>query len=174
MTFDQFGSAGFMINLCARLISQRMTIALSPLGVSTAYLPILFDLSSGGASTQRELAERVSIEQPTMARTLSRMERDGLITRVSDEGDRRRAVVALTDRAKTILPEVEAIATAINNKIVEGLGINDDELFIKLVSLAVENLRDGEAIAQAAEEAAAEVRAMNGPASSTIAPEHER
>ena len=48
--------------------------------------------------TQAQLARRVAIEQPTMVRTIDRMERDGLVTRTPDPNDRRASRITLTDR----------------------------------------------------------------------------
>jgi DNA-binding MarR family transcriptional regulator len=42
--------------------------------------------------------EQVSIDQSTMAHTLKRMERDGLVRRLPDPLDGRRAIIWLTDR----------------------------------------------------------------------------
>src|SRR5882724_11960371 len=48
--------------------------------VAAGYLPVCFAL----AATQTALASLAAIEQPTMAATLTRMERDGLIHRRPD------------------------------------------------------------------------------------------
>lgn len=140
MDFNKFDSAGYMINLCARLISQRMAEALGPLGVAPGQLPVLFTLSALGQSTQRELAELGSIEQPTMALTLRRMERDGLIERSEDPADRRRAIVQLTEHARKILPQIEAIAVTINNRATEEL-IGGQGNLLKQLEQVAENLK---------------------------------
>ena len=48
------------------------------------------------ALSQTALARWASVEQPTMANTLNRMERDGLIVRTPDPDDRRSALISLT------------------------------------------------------------------------------
>jgi DNA-binding MarR family transcriptional regulator len=60
-----------------------------------------------------------AVEQPTMANTLSRMERDGLVIRTPDPNDRRSAQVRLTplglERAEAAFRaaiEVNGIATS--------------------------------------------------------------
>lgn len=143
MDFSRFESAGYMINLCARLMTQRMAQALKPLGVAPAQLPVLFTLSARGESTQVELAERCAIEQPTMALTLRRMERDGLIERSPDPADRRRAIVRLTDHARGLLPEIESIADALNGVAtaeIAGGGLTE------LLARVADGLGDAEAV----------------------------
>ena len=56
--------------------------------------------------TQAELCRRINVEQPTMANTLERMERDGLVERKADDTDRRRALVFLTQKAKDVRAQV--------------------------------------------------------------------
>ncbi|MGC0239663.1 hypothetical protein [Arthrobacter sp. SD76] len=40
--FDRNQSAGYMFNLCARAFERRSAELLGPLGVTPAYLPVLF------------------------------------------------------------------------------------------------------------------------------------
>lgn len=144
--FSRFASTGYMLNLCARMLSNRMAEALAPLGVAPAQLPVLLTLSAIGQSTQRDLAVLGAIEQPTMALTLRRMERDGLIVREVDEEDRRRAIVRLTPHALDLVPRIEAIANAINERAMIGVDENEGAPFIDLVARVADNLRDVEGI----------------------------
>jgi MarR family transcriptional regulator, transcriptional regulator for hemolysin len=150
MNFDQFQSAGYMVNLCARLFSQRITEALSPYGVTTAYLPVLYTLDAQGEMSQGELAELISIEQPTMTRTLGRMERDGFIARAQDPANGRRILARLTEHGKAIAPRVEAIAMAINDDVMAELAIGTPE-FIQVLTALADELRDRGSIAEVVE-----------------------
>lgn len=69
-------------------------------------------------STQAELSRLVGIEQPTMAITLRRMERDGLIQRKPDPDHGRRSHVTLSAKGRKpsqVMPnaahDVEQLAT---------------------------------------------------------------
>lgn len=120
----QFGT-GYFVNRTARLMARWGDARLRPLGMGVAQLPVM-GLLWQGPSTQKELAQRIHIEQPTMAEMLSRMERSGLITRSPDTKDKRSSRVSLTDRASTLWPEAEAI-------LLEGAqialrGLSDDEV----------------------------------------------
>lgn len=63
--------------------------------------------------TQRELCERVRIQQPTMD-TLQRMERDALIRREPDPADGRRTRVVLTAQARDLEDHLVAAARDVN------------------------------------------------------------
>ena len=87
-------SAGYLVNWAARLFTRALERRLT--GSSAGSMPVFFALIDGRAQTQKELAHWAAVEQPTMANTLGRMERDGLIQRTPDPNDRRSALIQLT------------------------------------------------------------------------------
>lgn len=109
-------SAGYLTNWAARLFIRSIERRL--VGGSAGPMPVFFALLDGDALTQKELASVAAVEQPTMANTLQRMERDGLVARLPDPDDKRSARVSLTELGKTHA-EV-ALAAA---KVVNGIGL---------------------------------------------------
>ena len=105
-------SAGYLTNWAARLFARELERQLAPSGISPAYMPVMFALADGGALTQKELTRRAAVEQPTMAATLNRMERDAMIVRRPDPGDKRSALISLTPAA---LGKVSVIEQAVSN-----------------------------------------------------------
>lgn len=79
----------------ARLL-RALRERIESLGVVPGQFAQLLALYEQDGLTQAELCAHVEIERPTMARTLSRMQRDGLIDRVPDPADGRRSLVTLT------------------------------------------------------------------------------
>lgn len=100
MSFNKDDSAGFLANHLARLFARELQLRIKPLGLSTGTFPALLVLWESDGMTQRELIERLDIEQPTMANTLARMERDGLIDRRKDPADGRVQRIWLTAAAR--------------------------------------------------------------------------
>jgi DNA-binding MarR family transcriptional regulator len=90
--------------------------------------------------TQSELCEQVRIEQPTMARTLARMERDGLVRRVPDPTDGRRASVLLTDRARRLEGDLVDSARNVNRAATQGIGEEELATFMDLMGRIIDNL----------------------------------
>jgi DNA-binding MarR family transcriptional regulator len=107
-------SLGYQINRLARLFEQALRAQTASLGVVPGQFPALLALYVKDGLTQSELSRQVSVEQPTMANTLKRMERDGLIHRSVDPGDRRRAPVHLTERARALERPLTQAAREIN------------------------------------------------------------
>jgi len=115
MSYVRETSAGYLANWAARLFTRSLE---RRLGSGAGPMPIFFALQGGNAMTQKQLAELAAVEQPTMANTLNRMERDGLVVRRPDPNDRRSALISLTplglERAESafrIALEVNEIAT---------------------------------------------------------------
>lgn len=126
MTLRPEDSLGHQINHLARLFEHALRARIAPLGVVPGQFPALLALYAQDGLTQAELTRRVSIEQPTMANTLKRMERDGLITRTADSADARRARVHLTSHARTLEEPLTAAARDINAAAAQAL--EPDEL----------------------------------------------
>jgi DNA-binding MarR family transcriptional regulator len=140
--FERDRSAGYLTNWAARLFGRVIDHKLKPLGLSSGQLPVFFALSSGAALTQKALAKAAAIEQPTMAATLARMERDGLIERRADPRDGRSALIRLTPAALKKAPSVlEAVQTG-NEEALAGLENDERELFLKLLMTVVANLEN--------------------------------
>lgn len=91
---DDLNSVGYLTNLTARMFLRALERR-SPGGVAGP-MPVFLALHEGNALPQKELARIAVVEQPTMANTLDRMERDGLIVREPDPRDRRSSLIRLT------------------------------------------------------------------------------
>ncbi len=115
MTFDHDSSAGYIVNKAARLFARELEAGIRPLGIGLGVFPALLLLWQKDGQTQRDLVERLAVEQPTMAATLARMERDGLITRRRDDADARVQRIHLTARARALEKAATAAAARVND-----------------------------------------------------------
>lgn len=139
--FDRLRSAGYLANHMARLFAQRLHERIKPLGLAPAQFMTLLELWQRDGLTQRELVERLDVEQATMANTLARMERDGLIERRAHESDARARTVHLTRRARELRDPAQAAAREVNEAALAGLSKDERERFVRSMQRAVEGLR---------------------------------
>ena len=140
MQFVRERSSGYMTNWAARLFARAIDARLKPLGLSSAYMPVIFALAHGEALSQRVLTEAAAIEQPTMAATLARMERDGLVRKERDPNDRRSALYSLTPAGLEKTGLVRAAGHAVNAAAMEGLSEAEREAYLALLGKVVANL----------------------------------
>ncbi len=137
MRFERERSAGYMTNLTARLFARAIDRKLRGSGVAVGYLPIFFALGNGGALSQKALTELAAVEQPTMAATLSRMERDGLVTREPDPADRRSSLFALTPTAMEKTDFIRAAVAEINGLAASALSEEQMPLYLDMLKRIV-------------------------------------
>jgi DNA-binding MarR family transcriptional regulator len=141
MAIRRIDSLGYQIGLLNRLYDRCLQDALKDFGVAPGQFAPLVMLFEEDGLTQAELCRRINVEQPTMANTLERMERDGLIKRKADTDDRRRAHVFLTPRARDIQTQVMEAARAVSNRTVSKLTAGEQDEMFRLVARMVDNLK---------------------------------
>jgi DNA-binding MarR family transcriptional regulator len=151
MQFDRARSSGYMTNWAARLFARAIDLRLKPLGLSSAYMPVIFALAHGEALSQRALTQAAAIEQPTMAATLSRMERDGLIERKPDPSDGRSALVSLTPGATAKLPQLAVAVADVNAVAAAVLDAEEERQFMATLDKIIAALSEADRAAQALE-----------------------
>lgn len=140
-TLARKASLGYQVNHLARLMERALRERIEPLGVVPGQFAQLLALYETDGLTQAELCARVQIEQPTMANTLARMERDGLVTRAPDPDDRRRALVLLTPKARDLEAELVSAAQAVNAVATHGLDEPDVASFMATLAAVIDNLQ---------------------------------
>ncbi|SKA96993.1 DNA-binding transcriptional regulator, MarR family [Paucidesulfovibrio gracilis DSM 16080] len=143
--FDRLHSPGYWSNLLARRFFVRLSHQLQQMGLCAGQFGPLVWLWERDGRTQAELCRCLSVDQSTMARTLTRMERDGLIRREPDPEDRRRALVHLTDKARDLEERALDVAHNVNREAFFGLSREEAELFFRLARRMIANLNNLEA-----------------------------
>ncbi|WP_067537598.1 MarR family winged helix-turn-helix transcriptional regulator [Nocardia crassostreae] len=142
---DRATSLGYVVNHLARLMEQALRDRIAEYGVVPGQFAQLLALYEQEGVTQNELCEKVRIDQSTMAHTLKRMERDGLIRRTADPDDGRRALIYLTERARKLHAPLATAAAEINGIATAGLAQNQGEQFLRMLRRAIDNLEGARA-----------------------------
>ncbi len=137
MTFQKERSAGFLANQMARLFAKGLQQRIRPLGLAPAQFMTLLALWDEDGLTQSELVRRLDVEQATMANTLTRMERDGLIERRTRPDDGRSQSVHLTPRAVELRDSATAAARAQNEAALAGFSVEERQTFLALMRRAI-------------------------------------
>src|SRR3569623_3041942 len=128
---DTLGSIGYLTNLAGRLLVRALERRLE--GGFAGPLPVFLALNDGAALPQKELARLAAVEQPTMANTLARMERDGLVSREPDPNDRRSTLLRLTRLGKTRADAALLAAGQVNTLAFSALKPAERPVFIDML-----------------------------------------
>ena len=123
---DQHGFAMQVAQL-SRAWRSELDRRLVGLGLSQARWLVLLHLARfSEMPTQRELAQSIGVEGPTLARLLDSIESQGLVTRVAVPEDRRAKKIALQPDAQPLIEKIEAISTQLRHEVFAG--IDEDDL----------------------------------------------
>ena len=127
----------------ARLFAAHLQNAIKPLGLAPAQFMTLLELWAENGLTQKQLVDRLDVEQATMANTIRRMERDGLILRKPHPEDRRAQIICLTDLAVSLEVKSKKMAGQVNAKALENL--TDPKAFLSQMTQVIANLQNKQA-----------------------------
>jgi DNA-binding MarR family transcriptional regulator len=134
------GSLGYQVNHLSRLLAHALRARVQSFGVVPGQFAQLLALYERDGRTQAELCRAVQIEQATMANTLNRMERDGLISRTADPDDRRRTLIHLTPKARDLEAVLVASAREVNSAATAGLSEAEIAAFLSTMQRVIANL----------------------------------
>lgn len=129
-----------MVNHLARRLARALHERIATHGVVPGQFAQLLALYEHDGITQQELCEIVGIEQPTMANTLGRMERDGLVERRPHPGDGRKQLIFLTDKARALEDPLTEAAESVNTLATAGLSKEESSTLMRLIATIQANL----------------------------------
>nr|WP_210309822.1 MarR family transcriptional regulator [Rhizobium rosettiformans] len=110
-------------------------------GLTLARARALFAISRRGPLTQKELAEELEIETPTLVRVLDGMARQNLIVRTEDENDRRAKRIAMTEAGRAAYDRMHVLATDLRAQIAAEISSDDIEIALSVVRRLTRNLQ---------------------------------
>ncbi len=126
---------GLVLFSTARLWRTKLDQRLRPLGLSQGKWRTLIHLSQGGDKlTQKEIAERMDIEEPTLAGLLKRLEEDGWVKREESPNDRRCKIVHLQRRSKAVLEKIFSTAHDLRDELLCDLPSRDLDTCMRVLT----------------------------------------
>lgn len=141
LTLRKQHSAGYLSNHMGRLFAIRLAERLQPIGLAMAQFGVLIELWERDAVTQKQLVERLDVEQATVGNTLNRMERDGLIVRRPHPQDGRSQIICITAKARELEAEATRIARSVNAEALADLTSDEKETLLDLMRRVVATQR---------------------------------
>jgi MarR family transcriptional regulator for hemolysin len=114
---------------------------LAGLGLSQARWLVLLHLARfEEPPTQRELAQSVGVEGPTLARLLDSLESQGLVQRQAVLEDRRAKKIVLCAPALPLIEQIETIATQLRHELFAGVDEADLKVCMRVHGHILGNL----------------------------------
>jgi MarR family transcriptional regulator for hemolysin len=124
---------GQLLHETARVWRHKLDQRLQPLGLSQAKWRTIAHLARGHL-TQRDLAQRLSIEEPTLARILRNLEDARWIKRENALHDRRCKTVHLQPKSSALLQKIEETARDLRHELLETIPAQDLQTFLRVLT----------------------------------------
>lgn len=118
-------SLGYLSFRLAHLFELRLDQRLADHGVNIGQLRVMFVLWEAGEATQSDIARHLGVAQPTIAKTLLRMQRDGLVEMRPDPSHGKRMLARLKPKVEALKERVLKEAQAINEIATAGMTLQE-------------------------------------------------
>ena len=141
---------GFLITKIKQLHSRALAQCISDKGIdafSGEQGKILFVLWQKDKITQKELATETGLAKNTITVMLEKMEKNDLIRRITDENDKRKSLVILTEHAKSLKKSFDEISDEMLKKVYKGFSEEEIDKYEEYLHRIIKNLeekREGE------------------------------
>ena len=134
---------GLHLTRISRTVSRAFDDALAEAGGSLPVWLVLISLKSRQLASQRELAEAVGIQGPTLTHHLDTMESAGLVTRRRDPANRRLHLVELTPAGDALFLRLRDAAMAFDLRLRAGLSEGEVSQLETLLTRLRDNVSGG-------------------------------
>jgi len=128
----------YLLARANREISRQLDERLRQEGVPVEQWRILTILANGKGRSMGELAEIVLLNHPTLTKIIDRMVSDALVYRAHDLKDRRKVLLFLSDRGKTLAKRLKPLAESYEARIIQSYGYRSTSELKRLLGSLIE------------------------------------
>ena len=139
--FDLDDCVAYIINKSAKQLSARLEQRLMCYNVTRIQWTAMYYVDKNEGITQKGLAEKMYLREPTVARLLDRMEAEGLLEREFCINDKRSKHITLTEKGKFLNNKLTDIAEVFKNDAIEGIKTEELAIFKTVVDQMLANTK---------------------------------
>lgn len=139
--FDYENSFGFVIYSASKMMQKAFDLELrNKTGINLVQSKVIFALNMQSGPTQRELADKIGVESPTLVPIIDKMEQDGYVKRKLDSKDRRIKRIYSTAKADSMWDSMMECAAQIRKTAIQDLSEPEIKSALDVVKKMTENL----------------------------------
>lgn len=121
-------------------IRMQNEAALADSGASSGQIAVLNLIQLNPGMSQNDLAAAVVVKKPAVTKLVSRLEDEGLIERVRQDGDRRFNALTLTPKGEAIMTDLRRRMKENTDRILSCLDPGEREIFLSMLGRVVDHL----------------------------------
>lgn len=138
-----------LTRLCARGFNRALTRRLAEHGISFGQWVFLRILWKEEGLTQKQLSELANLTEPTVHTALNKLEQQGIITRRTKAGNKRKQHIYLSKPGRDLQEVLEPLAVEANDTALRGIDPDERERFRQMLIVILANLECDEVEAEA-------------------------
>jgi MarR family transcriptional regulator, transcriptional regulator for hemolysin len=140
--YDFENSIGVIINTVAKAFVRALDSELREnVGVTISQWKVMVILVRQNGLTQKDIADRLGLEGPTLIPVIDKMEKDGLVIRKVDSADRRNNRIYRTEKADALWDEMFNCAMRVRQSSVKNITDNEIQITKNALDKMLHNLR---------------------------------
>ncbi|CAJ1179645.1 Transcriptional regulator SlyA [Companilactobacillus paralimentarius] len=117
-----------------------VTKKIRPLGLYPGQDMILLELFKNNNISQNKLVTTLCVDHSTIAKSISRMTKTGLVTTSKSKKDKRITLVSLTDSGVQLAQKLQAILLEAEKTTTKGLSTEEQRLFLEMIGKISQNI----------------------------------
>ena len=129
------------LNLIHRIYIHR---AAAENGIYIGQNPILEYLSAHDQCTQKELAETLQVSAPSIATSVKRMQKTGLLKKVADDSDLRCNRISITEKGSELAKKARTSFDAIDSRMFQNFSAQECDQFCGYLNRMIQNIESEE------------------------------
>jgi MarR family transcriptional regulator for hemolysin len=140
--YDFENSIGFLVNRTARAFVKSLDLELrEKVGVTVGQWKVIVMLVKQNGLTQKETADKLGLESPTLIPIIDKMEKGGLLVRRVDSSDRRNNRIYRTEKADVLWDRMVECATKVRQVSVKDISEENILIMRNVLDKIWQNLR---------------------------------
>jgi len=132
---------GRFLNLLTKSYFGALTKKLEHLGIENYYsILITIEGYSGKNCCQQSLCDQLHFDKASMVKRIDYLANKGFVKRTENPNDRREHLITLTDKAKSLMPDLHKGINELNSEATKGMDAAQKEQFYKWLWLVYDNI----------------------------------
>ena len=127
-----------LITSYKNLVTKRIR----PLGLYPGQDMILLELFKNNNVSQNKLVTTLCVDHSTIAKSINRMTKAGLVTTSKSKEDKRITLVSLTNSGTEMAKKLHAILLEAEKSTTEGLSTEEQRLFLEMIGKISQNINN--------------------------------
>ena len=130
---------GRKMDKIGKLFQSKLQNDLKHLDIDRSFYPLLL-IEAGNGITQQELASRLLCDKVQVVRIIDYLSSNGYVERIQNQTDKRKYELAITDKAREVLPEIKKAIKDTTSVALNCLSDNQINELYSLLSMIENNL----------------------------------